>query len=102
MSAACVPLVCVVGAVRCLVVVCEVVTCRLLTTQIRWIHALIHFLNLLGVLAYMFVIFQSFCIPSFKDTTCNPGDVKAFVKCVASAGLFRAWCRWSLFGALLV
>lgn len=50
--------------------------------QIRWIQALVHFLNMLGVLAYMFLIFQSFCIPSFSDTTCHPGDVKAFVNSV--------------------
>ncbi len=64
--------------------------------QIRWLHALFHFLNLLGVLAYMFVIFQSFCIPSFSDTTCHPGDVKAFVKCVLLIG--TPLCMRYLFG----
>ena len=45
-----------------------------------------HFLNMLGVLAYMFLIFQSFCIPSFSDTTCHPGDVKAFVNFLFKSG----------------
>lgn len=43
-------------------------------------HAMYHFLNLLGVMGYIFLIFTVFCVPSFSDTTCHPGDLKAFTK----------------------
>lgn len=83
----------IVAAVRGVSVTLCVAVCPAL--QIRWLQALSFFMNLLGVLAYTFLIFQNFCVPTFADTGRNPGDVKTFVMCVlAMLGFFcRACCR---------
>jgi hypothetical protein len=40
------------------------------------------------VLAYTFLIFQTFCIPTFADTGRNPGDIKTFIMFVLVFSLY--------------